>query len=98
MYNDIIMIFLCVFAVYGVYALLREIGAVVCRKNRIVAAIKVCSEMCEDDINDAVIFAENYISSYSFLERAPIIVCDSENAKFLKRYGYDIYIKQTEEK
>ena len=98
MYNDIILIFLCVFAVYGVYSLVREFWMLICRKNKIAAAIRIDSQMRENDINDAILFAENYISSYSFLERMPIIICDGENAKYLKRYGYDIYIRQTEEK
>jgi len=97
-YNDIILIFICVFAVYGAYALIRELGMLVCGKNRIVAAIRINSQMCEDEQNDALILADNYISSYGFLERAPIIICDSESTNDLERYGYEVYIRQTEEK
>ncbi len=98
MYNDIILIFLCVFAVYGAYAAVREIGMLFCRKKRVAAAIRIKTDASEDDRNEMIMTAENYISSHSFLERAPIIISDKETAKYLKRYGYEIYVKYTEEK
>ena len=98
MYNDIVLIILCVFAVYGVYSVFREIGMLLCRKNRIAAAVSISSEMSENQINDALVFAHNSVCSYSFLERAPVIICDREKADSLKIYGYEIYVKFAEEK
>ncbi len=98
MYNDIILILLCVFAVYGVYSVFREIGMLLCRKNRVAAAVNISLDMSENQINDALVFAQNSVYSYSFLERAPVIICDREKADCLKRYGYEIYVKFAEEK
>ena len=98
MYNDIILIFLCVFAVYGAYAIIREMIMLLCRKSRVAAAVRIYSDMSDDEQNDAIMLVENYVCSNSFLERAPIIICDSESAEHLQRYGYEIYIRYTEEK
>lgn len=96
MYNDIVMIILCVFAVYGAYALLREISMLFSRKNRVAAAVRI--KRNERLQNDAVIIAEQYIATHAFLERAPVFLCDGDVPRDLQKYGYDIYIKQTEEK
>ena len=98
MYNDIVLIFLCIFAVYGVYSVFREIEMLLCRRNRIAAAIKISLEMDENRINEAIVFAQNCVYSYSFLERAPVIICDRENADCLQKYGYDVYVKFAEER
>ncbi|MBQ8837109.1 MAG: hypothetical protein IJ002_06350 [Clostridia bacterium] len=95
MYNDIVIIILCVFAVYGAYALLREISMLFSRKNRVAAAVRVKSN--EQLQNDAIVTAEQYIATHTFLERAPVLLCDGCVPNDLKKYGYEIYIKQTEE-
>lgn len=69
-----------------------------CRKNCIAAAVRISSRMNENEINDALNTAQNSVYSYSFLERAPIIICERENADGLQRYGYEIYVKFAEEK
>ena len=94
MYNDIAVIFLCVLAVYGAYALFREISMVFSRKNRIVAAVRVKSstQLQSDDI----VIAEKYVASHSFLDKKPVLLFDGEVPEELKKYGYDIYIKYKE--
>ncbi len=95
-YNDIIIIILCVFAVYGAYALLREIAMLFSKRNRVAAAIRVKNdERCQ---NDSVVTAEQYIATHCFLEREPVFICDGGVPENLKKYGYEIYVKQTEEK
>ncbi len=95
MYNDIIMIIISVLAVYGAYALIREVAMLFSRKHRIVAAIRIKDGMLED--NDAIVVAEQYIASHSFLERTPVLICEREVPKDIENYGYDVYIKFTEE-
>lgn len=97
MYNDIVMITLCVFAVYGVYALFREISMLFSRKIRVFAAVRINSKMSKDERNDALLAAENFIHYHSFLERAPIIINEGVSSQELKKYGYKIYELQTEE-
>lgn len=95
-YNDIVIIVLCVFAVYGAYALFREISMLFSRKNRVAAAVRIKDD--EQLQNDAVVIAEQYIATHTFLERAPVLLCDKYVPSDLQKYGYEIYIKQTEEK
>ncbi len=96
-YNDIIIITLCVFAVYGVYAVIREIAMLFLKKRGLVLAIKMDSDMRKDERADAVALAENCIYKHSFLNRTPIIICDKAVDDY-KKYGYKIYVRYTEEK
>ena len=93
-YNDTIMIILCVFVVYGAYAFFREIFLLFSKKRCVVAAVRIKSDA---DI-ERTILAEQYISTYSFLDRAPVLLCEKDLSEDLKKYGYEVYIKQTEEK
>ena len=87
MYNSFVILF-CVFAVYGAYALLREIVFAVARKKRIVAAVRVAS-----DITDALAVAELYTQKYICFEGRPVLLCDTEPPSEVKKYGLDVYVK-----
>ena len=98
LYNDIVMIILCIFAVFGFYSLLREFSMLFSRRSRVSAAVFVNSEMSRDEINEVILNAEDYIYNHSFLHRYPIIINDGKSFDELKRYGCNIYVEQTEEK
>ena len=65
------------------------------RKKRVVAAIRVENDISlrEERITDA----ERLIEFHYFLERKPVLLCDIEGAKEYNNYGYDVYIKYTED-
>lgn len=96
MYNNTIMIVFCVLAVFGAYALLREIVMLLCRKSRAVAAVRIRAEMDADACADAVRFAEQLAGTNRQLERAPVLLCDAPVPKDLQNYGYEIYVRQTD--
>ena len=95
MYNDIIIIAVCIFAIYGIYVLLREVCMLFLGERQIVAAIRV--------ENDCYLYPERIsevnelIDSTFFLERTPILLCDRDVAHNFKNYGYDVYVKYTED-
>ena len=91
------MIVLSIFAVYGAYALLREIAMLFSRKSRVVVAVRISGKMDSEQRSNAIITAENYIHYNSFLERVPIIISEDLSAKELKKYGFKVYGPLTEE-
>ncbi len=95
MYNDIIIIFICTFAIYGIYAFLREVCMLFMRKKRVVAAIRVGNDISLRE--EKIANAERLIDFHYFLERKPVLLCDIEGAKENSNYGYDVYIKYTED-
>ena len=64
------------------------------RKYRVVAAVRVD----EKNIDDAIVVAEQYIATHVFLERRLVLLCENDISSELCKCGYEIYIKQTEEK
>ena len=94
-YNDIITIIVCMFAVYGAYAFLKEIIMFCLKKFKVTVAVRVSDK---SDLFNTLAAADFYISTYAFLEKKPVLLCESNDAELLKKYGYDVYIKQTEEK
>ena len=94
MYNDIIMIVLCVFAVYGAYALFKEIFMLFYRDHSVVVAVRVDNSLYEDNI----VLAEKCIADNCLLEKYPVLLCVDTVPEDLSKYGYEIYVKYTEEK
>ena len=93
MYNDIVMIILCVFAVYGVYSVIREIVMLLTKRNNFILAIKVDSKT----VNEDIVLAEQYLEENSVLNKKPVLLCDTEMAEEIKKYGYEVFVKLTEE-
>ena len=95
MYNDIIIIAVCTFAIYGIYVLLREVCMLFLGERRIVAAIRVENDCYLD--SERISEVKELIDSTFFLERTPILLCDRDAAHNFKNYGYDVYVKYTED-
>ena len=93
MYNNLIIL-VCIFAVYGAYAFLREIIMIFSRKNKLVIAINVTENA---DIAEDLSLAEFYIQKNLVFCGKPILICKAEEIKTCKKYGYDIYIESGEE-
>ena len=96
MYNDCVMILLCVFAVYGAYALLREIATIAFRKSRAVAAVRITKEMDVDACCDAVRLAEEIAATYLQFERGTALLFEEKPTGELWTKEYPIYIKLTD--
>lgn len=84
------MILLCVFAVYGAYAVFRELALVFARKKQVVAAVRLGS-----DLADRLAVAEYYTQKYTYLEGRPVLLCDSEPPRGIEKYGMDVYWKMS---
>ena len=87
MYNSIIILF-CVFAVYGAYAMLREISLLLIRKNRIVAAVRL-----DSTVADRMVLAESITQKCASFERYPVLLCEEDPFEDIEKYGMDIYVK-----
>lgn len=96
MYNDSIMILLCVFAVYGAYALLREAAILILRKSCAVAAVRILSDMDADTCREAIRTGEEIASTHLHFERKPVLLCEIPPSAELSEYGYEIYVKQAD--
>ena len=94
-YNDSIMILLCVFAVYGVYAMLRELILLFARKKCAVAAVRIYAGMDRDACMDAIRFAEQLAGARWQFESVPVLLCDAPASTEIQNYGYEVYVKQT---
>lgn len=95
MYNDGSMILLCIFAVYGVYAMLREVFMLLIRKKRAVIAIRISADMERDACIEAIRFAEQLAEGNRRVERVPVLLCDALEPKKMQGYGYEVYVKRT---
>lgn len=95
-YNDSIMIIFSILAVFGAYALLRELVMLFGRKKRAVAAVRIRADMDANACTDAVRFVELLSQSNRQLESAPVLLCDAPVPKDLQNYGYEIYVRQTD--
>ena len=94
-YNDSSMILLCIFAVYGVYAMLRELVMLLVRKKRAVVAIRISADMERDACIEAIRFAEQFAEGNRHVERGPVLLCDAGDPDKMQGYGYEIYVKRT---
>lgn len=95
-YNDSMMILFSVLAVFGAYALLREIAMLFGRKSRVVAAVRIRADMDADARTDAVRLAEQLAQTNRQMESAPVLLSDVPVPKDLQNYGYEIYVRQTD--
>lgn len=93
MYNGFIIL-ICVFAVYGAYALFRELSAVLLRNNRLVIAIEVTDE---ETIQDSMVLAEAYIQNNRCFKGKPVLLCEDEDTEKYIKYGLDVYTKSGKE-
>lgn len=86
-YNSLVIL-LCVFAVYGAYAIFREIALACARKKQIAAAVRVTSELM-----DKIAVAEYYTQKYTYFESRPVLLCDTDPPTDIQKYGLDVYVK-----
>ena len=93
MYNNLI-IFVCVLAVYGAYALAREIIMLFSRKNKLIIAIDVTENT---DVAEDISLAEFYIQKHLVVCGRPVLICKTEETEKYAKYGYDIYVRSGEE-
>ena len=89
-YNSFVIL-LCVFSVYGAYAIFREIALACARKKQIVAAVRVTADQAE-----TIAVAEYYTQKYPYLESRPVLLCDTDPPTDVEQYGLDVYIKLPE--
>ena len=93
-YNDLILILLSVFAVFGVYAVIREI-VMACTKSRgILYAVRFSSGDEEMRIAEMLLKAEHLAGKSRDTERRPVLLTDSGSAREAEKFGYEVYIKQ----
>ena len=86
-YNDFILILLSVFAVFGVYAVIREI-VMACTKSRgILYAVRFAA-------GDDALKAEYLAAKCPDAERRPVVLVCSTDAREAEKFGYEVYIKQ----
>lgn len=85
-----IEIFLCMFAVYGVYSLIIVICAFLSGKARVVYSVRAESPRFERDVSAAVYMA----CCEGLCECEPVILCESESeAEKARERGLDIYVR-----
>ena len=92
-YNTFI-IFVCVFAVYGAYALLKELSVLLLRKNKLVIAIEAADD---EEVKNMLLLAESYIQNSKCFCAKPILLCKDGNTYEYIKYGLDIYKKSGKE-
>ena len=92
-YNDLILILLSVFAVFGIYAVIREI-VMACTKSRgIVYAVRFAAG---DEMRTAELLlkAEHLAGKCRDTERHPVLLTDSTGSRAAEKFGYEVYVKQ----
>lgn len=92
-YNDLILILLSVFAVFGVYALIREI-VMVCTKSRgIVYAVRFSASDDEMRTVERLLKVAYLAGKDHDAEPHPILLASRAEAREAEKYGYEVYIK-----
>lgn len=93
-YNDFILILLSVFAVFGVYAVIREI-VMACTKSRgILYAVRFAAGDDEMHTAELLLKAEYLAAKCPDAERRPVVLVCSTDAREAEKFGYEVYIKQ----
>lgn len=94
MYNDLIMIGISVFAVFGAYAVIREIVMLFTKTNGIVYAVRLRSGDDELHIAETLAKAEYLAQTDRLTENRPVLLLDGGEAEGAEKYGYEVYIKK----
>ena len=85
-----IKIFLCMFAVWGIYCAIIELCAFLCGKARIICAVRTDGTTFDSDIASAV--AVSLKARLGSTE--PVLICESESvAESLADCGYEVYVR-----
>ena len=85
-----IKIFLCMFAVWGIYCAIIELCAFLCRKARIICAVRASTPTLEADISRAA--ALNMRARLPECE--PVVICECESeAERARDTGCALYIR-----
>lgn len=93
-YNDLILILLSVFAVFGIYAVIREI-VMACTKSRgIVYAVRFSAGDDAMRTAEVLLKAEHLAGKCRDTERRPVLLTDSAGAREAGKFGYEVYVKQ----
>ena len=93
-YNDLILILLSVFAVFGIYAVIREI-VMACTKSRgIVYAVRFAAGDDEMRTAELLLKAEHLAGKCRDTERHPVLLTDSTGSREAEKVGYEVYVKQ----
>ena len=93
-YNDLILILLSVFAVFGIYAVIREI-VMACTKSRgIVYAVRFAAGDDAMRTAELLLKAEYLAAKCPDAERRPVVLVCSTDAREAEKFGYEVYIKQ----
>lgn len=93
-YNDFILILLSVFAVFGVYAVIREI-VMACTKNRgILYAVQFAAGDDEMHTAELLLKAEYLAAKCPDAARRPVVLTCIADAREAEKFGYEVYIKQ----
>ena len=96
-YNEIIIIVLSVFAVFGAYSVIREFFILLCKKEQLVVAIKITDVPNERSMLERIETAEEYITEHYIFEKHPVFICDSFDSTWGDISKFDVYVKYTEE-
>lgn len=85
-----IKIFLCMFAIYGIYCLIIELCAFLSGKARIICAVRAEGDTLDADISSAVA-----LSMKSRLPQTePVLICSDEaEAEKIAERGYEVYVR-----
>ena len=94
MYNDLILIIISVFAVFGAYAVIREIVMLFVKNTDIVYAVRLRGDGDALRVEEALAKAE-YLAQTDFeTESRPVLLLDGGDAEDAERYGYEVYVKK----
>lgn len=95
MYRDLILIIISVFAVFGVYAVIREVVMLFIKNTDIVYAVRLRGDGDALRVEEALAKAEYLSQTDSQTENRPVLLLDGGDAEDAERYGYEVYIKKS---
>ena len=93
-YNDLILILLSVFSVFGVYTVIREIVMLATQSRGIVYAVRFASGDDEMRTAEMLLKAEHLAGKSGETERHPVVLTDRAGARAAEKFGYEVYVKQ----
>lgn len=95
MYHDLILIFISVFAVFGVYTAIRDVTMLFVKSADVVIAVRLradCDALC---LEETLAKAEHMAQTDFQTENRPVLLLDGGDADDAERYGYEVYIKKS---